>query len=166
MLVETYKIKGWKKRETGLLVAENKDWILVKYIAEDYLIDGYKLFQKKYIKKRMSGAEEKLQARVLKLKKVKATNPKKFKFGSTSNVLKWVEKNYGLFEFQDNEEKELFFGKINQIKGDELIIDMINTEGGIEKNDNWVFSLKKIRSITFDSDYFRSLILLMNDKKK
>ena len=165
MLVETYKIKGWKKRETGLLVAENKDWILVKYIAEDYLIDGYKLFQKKYIKKRTTGPEEKLQARVLKLKKIKATKPKKFKFGTLPNVLRWVEKTYGLFEFQDNEEKELFFGKISQFNGDDLIIDMINTEGGIEKNENWVFSAKKIRSITFDSDYFKSLILLMNDHK-
>ena len=50
MKVETYKIKGWREKETGLLIAENEEWVLVKHIPVDYMVDGYKLYQKKFIK--------------------------------------------------------------------------------------------------------------------
>ncbi len=159
--VEKYKIKGWKKQETGLLVAENEDWVLMKFISGDYLIDGYKLYKKKFIKKRKSGAEEQKKAKVLKLKKVKADKPSKFDFRDTVGMLEWVEKKYGLFEFQEDIETEVFYGKINRLKGDKMIIDFVDGDGKIEANFAWKFPLKKIRSITFDSDYFRSVVLMM-----
>ena len=51
--VESYKIKGWKAIPRGLLIAENEKWILVKNIPVDYVVDGYKLYQKRYITKRI-----------------------------------------------------------------------------------------------------------------
>lgn len=58
MKVETYKIAGWKEKETGLLISENEDWILVKHIPVDYVIDGFKLYRKKAVKKRKSKTKE------------------------------------------------------------------------------------------------------------
>ncbi len=164
--VETYKIKGWKETETGLLVAENKEWVLVKHIPGDYVVDGYKLYKKKFIKKRSSKSEENKIKKVLQLKKIKSKKPSKFKFRSTANMLRFMEKNYGLFEFQDNVENELFYGKISKIKKGKLTIDMIGTDGKIEKKYDFKFSLNKIRSITFKTDYFESIRLLMKKQNK
>lgn len=161
MKVESYKIKGWKDRETGLLISENEDWILVKHIPVDYVIDGYKLYQKKHIKKRITKTPEEKKARVLKLKKENISIPENFEFRSVLEILKWSEKLYGLFEFQDKKETELFYGKVNCVKNDSLIIDMIKSNGKIEQNYDFDFSLNKIRSITFESDYFNSIRLLM-----
>lgn len=166
MKVESYKIKGWKDKEIGLLISENEDWVLVKHIPVDYVIDGYKLYQKKHIKKRTTKTDEEKKGRVLKLKKEKISMPQGFKFGNVLEMLKWSEKTYGLFEFQDKKEGELFYGKINCIKKDILIIDMIKSNGKIEQNYDYDFSLNKIRSITFESDYFKSIRLLMNDEIK
>jgi len=154
--VETYKIKGWKETETGLLIAENKKWILVKHIPGDYVVDGYKLYRKKFVKKRTSKSAEKNIRQVLKLKKVKAKMPKKFKF-----KFRLLERNYGLFEFQDHIQSELFYGKISKIKNRKLTIDMIGPDGKIEKNYDFKFPLRNIRSITFKTDYFESIRLLM-----
>lgn len=165
MKVETYTIKGWKNKETGLLVSENEDWILVKFISGDYMIDGYKIYRKKFIKKRKTGAEEQNKLKVLKLKKVKANPPKGFKFGKAHEMLEWVEKKYGLFEFQDYEEEQLFYGKTNLRKGNKLVIDFVKSDGQIEVAYDWGFSLKRIRSITFGSDYFNAIVLMMNDVK-
>ena len=40
MKIEAFKIKGWSVKETGLVVAENEDWLLVKHIPIDYVVDG------------------------------------------------------------------------------------------------------------------------------
>jgi hypothetical protein len=163
--IESYKIKGWKETETGIVISENKDWILVNHIV-DYALDGFKIYKKKYIKKRISGDSEKQIERVLKLKNKKAQKPKEFVFKNLVETLKWSEKKYGLFEFQDKKESELFYGKINRIENDILIIDMVKSNGIIEKEYDFEFSLKKIRSITFETDYFESIRLLMNDEIK
>jgi hypothetical protein len=166
MKVESFKIKGWKKKEIGLLVSENDEWILVKHIPVDYVIDGYKLYQKKFIKKRERNSNEDKIARVLKLKNIENTKPNTFEFGEVYEILRWCENIYGLFEFQDMDETELFYGKINQIKKNKFIIDMILADGKIEKKYDYEFSMNKIRSITFETDYFESIRLLMQDELK
>lgn len=166
MKVESYKIKGWKEKETGVLISENDDWILVNHIPVDYVIDGFKLYRKKFIKKRINGESEKKIERVLNLKNKKLPELKGFEFNNILETLKWSEKKYGLFEFQDKGETELFYGKINRTENDILIIDMINSNGQIEEDYDYDFSLKKIRSITFETDYFESIRLLMDDEIK
>ena len=164
--VESYKIKGWKDKETGVLISENEDWILVNHIPADYALDGFKLYRKKFVKKRISGTSEKQIERVLNLKNQKTPELKDFEFNDVLATLKWSEKKYGLFEFKDKEETELFYGKINRTEKDILIIDMIKSNGQIEFDFDFEFSLKKIRSITFETDYFESVRLLMFDEMK
>ena len=161
--VETFKIKGWKEKETGLLVAENEKWILVKHIPVDYLVDGYKLYKKKFIKSRESKEREAQVAHVLGLKGVKAKKPKGFEFAGVVDTLKWSEKKYGLFEFQDSEEGALQLGKINTVSKKSLFIDFITAEGKLKKAFKFSFKTNEIRSITFESDYFNSIKLLMDD---
>lgn len=164
MKVESYKIKGWKKKEQGLLISENEDWILVKHIPVDYVIDGYKLYSKNFIKKRESKEKELQVKRVLSLKKVKAIEPDNFTFGSTIKMLEWVENEFGLFEFQEEYENELTYGKINEVRKNILKIDMIKANGKIVEKYDWDFDLNKIRSITFMTDYFESIRLMVNEE--
>lgn len=164
MKIESYKIKNWKHKEVGLLISENEHWILVKHIPVDYVVDGYKIYRKKYITDRISKTEEAKIKRVLELKKTETTPPKSFKFADTLELLKWSEKKYGLFEFQDLVESELFYGKINRTTGNSLIIDMIKTNGKIEFSYDYEFAIDEIRVITFETDYFESIRLLMKNE--
>lgn len=162
MKVEKFKIKGWKKKETGIVISENEDWILVKHIPNDYVVDGYKIYNKTFIKRRKPISEEDNLTIVLKLKNVNLNIPDNFKFSSTLDLLKWSEKKYGLFEFQDDSETELFFGKLNKILGHEFVIDMILSDGTFENEYEFNFLIDEIRVITFETDYFESIRLLMN----
>lgn len=166
MKVESYKIKGWKQKETGLLISENENWILTKNIPNNYEVDGFKLFLKKYIKRRESNTKERKIEKVLKLKNISLLKPDDFVFGTALDLLKWVEQKFGLFEFQIKDEDVLFYGKINNIQQNLLKIDEIRTTGRIKKNYHYKFKIDKIRSITFMSDYFESIRLLMEDKLK
>lgn len=162
MIVEKFKIKGWKKKEIGIVISENEDWILVKHIPNDYVVDGYKIYNKNFIKRRKPISEEDNLTIVLKLKNVNLNIPDNFKFSSTLDLLKWSEKKYGLFEFQDDSETELFYGKLNKTLGNEFVIDMILSDGTFENKYEFNFLIDKIRVITFETDYFKSIRLLMN----
>lgn len=41
---------------------------------------------------------------------------------------------------------------------------MIKSDGEIDKKYNYKFSIKKIRVLTFETDYFKSVKLMMEDK--
>ena len=166
MKVETYKLKDWEDLESGLLIAENEEWILVKNIPIDYIVDGYSIYKKEFIESRTPAQKAVLIERVLELKKIDEKSPDLFAFSDTIGLLKWVEDRYGIFEFQDDIEDELFYGKINSIVGDRLIIDMIKSDGSVEIKFDFEFEISKIRVITFETDYHSSVRLLWNDEMK
>ncbi|WP_242919680.1 hypothetical protein [Pontibacter liquoris] len=173
MKVETFHIASWEEPETGLVIDENDEWVLVKYIPVDYQIDGYKIYKKAFIEERSRSSKEAAIENVLRLKGVKVEYPEGFSFGSTINLfgstvhlLKWSEQKYGLFEFQDNSETEAFYGKISQVTDSLLKIDMIKADGSVEVKYDYEFEINVIRAIAFESDYFLSMKLLWQDKMK
>ena len=163
MKVETYKINDWEELETGLLIDENENWILVKHIPVDYIIDGFKIYNKEFVGERIHSDTEQRIEKVLKLKTVQDIKPNNFEFFETIGLLKWVENNYGLFEFQDDDASEVIYGKMNRIEHKNLIIDMIHSDGSVEENYNYEFDIDEIRVITFESDYHQSIGLLWKD---
>lgn len=162
--VEKFKLIDWEDAITGLIIAENKDWILTKAISADYVVDGYNLINKRYIEERLREKHEKQVERVLKLKGITIDVPQAFKFGDTVTLLSWVENKYEFFAFQDDIETESFYGKVNRFEEDMLTIDFINANG-IEKKNWHHFDIEKIRIICFDSDYFNSIKLLWKDNR-
>lgn len=166
MRVEKYKIKDWEDSVQGLLIAENDNWILVKHIPVDYMVDGYSLLKKEFTEKRLRRDKEKRIEKVLTLKNVKSEPPAGFKFMDTIGLLDWVESVYEIFEFQDRDETELFYGRKNRITDDTLIIDMIRNDGSVETDYDFEFDINAIRVISFESDYHLSVRLLWKNKLK
>ncbi|MCO6149307.1 hypothetical protein [Flavobacterium sp. NRK1] len=164
MNVESFEIEGWEELQIGVTLCENKEWLLVKHIPCDYILDGYKIYNKKFIKRRINSSKERFTERVLKLRKTIIEKPADFKFTDTVNCLKWVQDKFGLFEFQDYEEKHLSYGIINRIIGNILIIDFIDTKGFVEENYDFEFEIDEIRSISFESDYFYAIRALWMDE--
>ena len=166
MKVETFKVADWQDEETGLIIDENEEWILVKHIPVDFIIDGFKVYKKEFIEERTASDNEAFIERVLKLKGIKEDKPVGFTFGDTIETLKWAEKTYGLFEFQDMDQTELFYGRIKKVENDTLFIDSIKLDGELETDYEYEFAINEIRVITFETDYFNSIKLLWNDVNK
>ncbi len=164
--VESFKISEWEEIQTGIVLAENENWILVNHIPVDYLIDGYNLINKKHVLKRHSGNNEKQIERVTKLKGITIKRPDGFAFADTLGLLKWTEEKFGLFAFQTEDEYAAFFGKINRVEKDMLIIDSVFADGKVVADYDFEFDLNEVRAITFGSDYFESMRLLWMDENR
>ena len=159
MKVERYTIKNIKDKQRGLLIAEDENWILIKHIPVDYAIDGYKVFSKKFVQKRKSKGKEKQIEQVLRLRNIEANKPNGFEFGTAMEILQWCEKKYGQFEFKDRDE-DIVIGRIKTFIKNGMTIDFINTDGSVDLNFDYEFSIDEIRVITFEADYFNAIQLL------
>jgi len=163
MRVETLELRDWEELESGLILAENENWILMRHIFADYMVDGYKIYRKDIVEGRIHDAEEEAVERVLKLKGISNEVPEGFKLGTTMEMLQWIGNKYGFAEFQDVEE-ELTFAIIEGEEDDELWYEMILPDGTTETE--LQFPLDEICVIAFDSDYFKSVGLLWRDSLK
>lgn len=163
--VESFEMDGWEEPETGIIVNENDQWVLTTHIF-DYIIDGYKLYNKKHITDRLHTNEEERVEKVLQLKNFKPQSPEEFSFSNTLGTLQQLQNRYGIFEFQEDDQTELYYGKINKADGRNLIIDFIRSDGSVDNDFDVEFDLDEIRSISFESSYFEAIRLLWLDKNK
>lgn len=163
-MTETYKIDGWEEEQTGMLLFENESWLLVRHIPVDYQVDGFRIYSKRWIRSRISGEHEAFLDRVLKLKKISRDIPP-VELGSAHGILTQLESRYGLFEFQEGDEDALFYGRLKEADGDSFTIEAIGPKGEIMENYEEEFSFDQIRSITFETDYFESMRVLMIDNQ-
>jgi len=164
MNVESFEVDGWEELQTGVTLSENHDWLLVKHIPVDYVLDGYKLYNKKFIKKRINSTEERIIEKVLTLKGTIINGADDFIFADTIELLKWSQNKFGLFEFQDDEEAAVFFGRIKSVIDNILIIDFIDKKGEVDDEYDCEFKIDEIRTISFESDYFNSIRVLWMDE--
>jgi hypothetical protein len=124
--VFNYELKGWEDLVTGVVLAENAEWVLLHEIPGDYVPDGYCLINKGQLVDHFKDEDSELKERVLSLKGYLPTVPKGFKLASTDDMLRFIESQYHLFGVQD-EEETIQIGTIQSIVANELRMNYINS---------------------------------------
>jgi hypothetical protein len=164
--VEYVQLAGWETDQVGLWVAENEDWLLLRHIPVDYVVDGYVLIAKTHIVSRKPDKDAKQVAQVLKLKGVKAEMPLDFQFQGVVEMLRWVEQHYGLIEFGD-EEESTFFGWLTKADAVHFWATMLWSNGTTQPaEETEPFVISEIQRICFATDYFNSMKLLWQHKQR
>ncbi|MCS7027633.1 MAG: hypothetical protein NZ519_02610 [Bacteroidia bacterium] len=170
-LVYSYEIYNWDERwETGILLQENEDWILLANIPTEYLIDGYKLIVKKHVSYRYREESEKAHERYFRLKGIPTpTTPEGFCIQkSVIEMLTWIEQKYSFFEFKDYDEYESFVGRLRNVQIDEGIftIDYLFNDGTLDTEYETEFFQDEISVIYFDTYYLRAVTFLYQENIK
>jgi hypothetical protein len=162
-----YFLQDWDDPIMGQLVAEDPFWVLIRYIPADYCIDGYKIINKSFITETERTEFEERVEKVLRLRGHTPKVPETFRFGDTLELLNWIERKYGMFEFQDADETAMFIGQMNTVLEDDyLLIDFIDATGQMDEDYDYEFEIAEIRTLTFDTDYFNAIKLLYKDTLK
>jgi hypothetical protein len=155
-----FKFKDWKERISGMVVAQDENWILIHFNPADFMLDGFKLLRRSHIASAKRSKAELRRELVTQLKNLELPNHwSSLKTDSTLSLLKSVEASCGIVQFEDNDE-ELLIGKIKTVDGDNFTIDFLDSKGRWIEDYDLVFSLDAIDVITFETDYLQSLKLL------
>ena len=163
--VEYVQMLGWEADVVGLWLAENEDWLLLRSIPVDYVVDGYVILAKQHVAARKPQKGRRQVEQILKLKGIEAEVPAGFAFATALEMLHWVEDSYGVVEFA-YEGDSTFFGWVRKADAVHFWIDTLNPDGtassdGIQKEP---FIISDIRVISFDTDYFNSLKMFWQHK--
>jgi len=165
--VEYVQLAGWETDRVGLWLAENEDWLLLRHIPVDYVIDGYVLLAKSHIISRKPTKYRTQTEQILKLKGIKAEVPAGFEFSGTLEMMHWVAQRYGLIEFAE-EEESTFFGWLRTADAVHFRVDLLTAKGTLDVSDGQEepFLISGVQVISFDTDYFNSLKLLWHHKQR
>lgn len=94
----SFKIKDRKRLESGILLVEGEDWVLLSSIFSDYIVDGYILINKKYITSIHRTEKEIFTEKVLKASNKTDIVPYiDIPHLSTDSLFKWLEDKHIVF---------------------------------------------------------------------
>jgi hypothetical protein len=147
----------------GLIQDFSDDWLLMRRVPVDYVIDGYALVRNKNIKEAVRSDEERWTEKVLRLKVSRNPRRPSIPLDSIETILKALTKKYEVFTLWTKKKNTCWLGRLRTIKGNQLTIDYLTTEA------KWlgkkIFKPNEIRVIEFDNDYINSLKLVMKNTK-
>lgn len=149
------KVAGWQSNISGVVIAENKDWIILHLNPVDFVLDGFSIIMQNYIEKTTQEKEELFKYSVIKsCDKVKSTRLQNFS-GSAIEIVKNIGNLYETLAVRRELDDEMYVGNYECIKRRKLFLNSIKTNGRIDKKEGLDFD--SIRAIDFETDYLTSL---------
>lgn len=154
----TIYLKGRKTFLQGILISAGTEWILLRYIPVDYVLDGFLLIRTRYIKEIKRGANEIFNEKVIHLKLVadEKINDQNINLSNSSDVLYYLMQNQITIQFDFHDDSVTYVGSIKNIYTKTIQIQSMNPEGEWEEKESCL--MERIRTIQFDNDYINSLI--------
>ena len=157
--VRNYEIHAWEDLITGVVLAEDNDWILLHELPSDYTLDGYLLVNKSQISEHFADDDSEQKALVLKLRNYKPTLPEGFELGRIEDMLRYIENKFHLFGIQD-EEDILRVGFIQSMVANELRLHHIAPDGIPDPSIVMPIFFTDIQTVSFNTDYLNAVYLL------
>lgn len=153
----TIYLNGRKSILQGILIYMGEEWVLLKYVPVDYVLDGYLLIRTKYIRRIERGVDEVFNESVIRLKLAsEKTNEEYFNLNERFDVLYYLMRNQIIIQFDFHDDSVSYIGKIKRIYTKTIRMESLNPRGEWEEENS--YQLDRIRTIQFDNDYIDSLI--------
>jgi hypothetical protein len=153
----TILLRGSKSVLSGILLCEGLEWILLKYVPVDYVLDGYMLIRTRYIKKIERKEEEIFNESVIRLKLIDKEFDKSYpELDEISNILYCLLQEKIVIQLVLHDDTVCYIGKIKKLFSKMVRIQNLDSKGNWENESS--YPLERIRTIQFDNDYINSLI--------
>lgn len=150
-------IKNRKEKVVGIIEQEGEEWILLKAIFTDYIMDGRKLICKKYISSINRSEKDIFKENVLRSAK-KWDNYREIKIPlSTDLLFDFLNKEQKVFQISLRDESVCYLGKIEKLLGKSFYLKPLTPRGKWQE-ENLLFRIGSVRIIDIDTDYISSLL--------
>jgi hypothetical protein len=153
----SFKIKGFINQPRGIFLQEGEDWLLIKSLFTDYMLNGYQLLNKKYIVSISQSKDDIFTEKVLVANRKSNIQVTDFAL-SMSALFEYLLKQNIVFSIQTNKSDRINIGCIDKLNDKSIFVTPINPEGIWEEKRYYTFRKEFIRIIEFDTDYINSLV--------
>lgn len=160
----SFKIRDRKHKEQGIFIADGEDWIFIRHLFTDYMIDGYMLLNKKYIQSVNRDEDDIFIENVLKVNNKLWISQDMDIPLSTNLLLDWFYENSSVFQIDSKNGRMCWVGKILDSTEKSIFLTHL-TPKGIWKSSYYTFRKNSIRTISFDTDYINSITTYADNLK-
>lgn len=157
----TISLKSWKEKKQGFFQMENEEWLLLKSLFTDYMMDGVSIIHKKYISSIQRGEKEEFEEKVLLINKKVPTDLFTIDIDNLYNILLQEDK---IIQVIRQDEFRSYIGKIIKINNKSILMKLLSPSG-IWLRDPINIKKENIRTIDFDTDYINSLSTYSKQRK-
>ena len=161
----SFKIKGFKNRLQGIFLQEGNDWVLIKSLVSDYMLDGYQVLNKKYIISIKQTESDIFTEKVLQANGKILSQNLNIPLSNTL-LFDYFIKEKTVISVQTNKEDRVNIGYIDKLSDKSISLTPITPEGVWEYDKYYPFRKDFIRLIEFDTDYINSLVNYANQYSK
>lgn len=157
--VISIKYNDWEEPISGMVIDYNEDWTLLAKNPNDYMHDGYIIVNHQNLDGYKKDEMEELVEKVFKMKGIDKNLPT-LSLDDVETILNHLSKEYQLFSIQlATQEESCYVGIVRSISNGQLALQSIDIDGRWDEDEELI-NLKEIRTIEFDTDYLRSLLML------
>lgn len=153
------ELNNYKAKIFGVFEKEGTDWILLKRLFSDFMLDGRSLISKKHLNKNYRGEKEIFKEKVLKASKKCASYNEVNISLNTISLFDWLYKEQKVFQISLSDSSICYIGKIDHFSESRqtLYLKTLGTRGRWDE-ETMIFRISAIRIIEIDTDYIDSLL--------
>lgn len=157
MEILNIKISRYRDLINGIKLYETDNLLIVLLNPVDYILDGISFINKHYIKRVNLEEKDEVKIKILKHKlNLSEYNDDYKSFDTIRDVVLYLQKNKSkLVEIGLESSSYSIIGNVSTLKEKYFTVKMLSTKAQYLKEEN--FEDRKIRMLTIDSDYLKSL---------
>jgi len=157
-------LKGRKETIQGILEQDGEEWMLLRCVFSDYIMDGWSIVNKRYIHSIVRQESEIFTEKVLRASNKWSSKKKRIPL-LTDSLFDYLKNRHITFSFSLNDESVVFVGKIQRLLPKSFYLIPISPRGKwLDKLD--FFKKESVRVIDVETDYINSLIAYNNKYEK
>lgn len=141
---------------SGIQLQEGNDWIVLLENPVDYVLDGYAIINKKFIKSIVEPFnKDNFKYKIFNMKYKNVSNNQYFELDTCKDLISLLEKTDKLIGLELESADYNIVGKISKINDKSFVLRMFGVKGVFLREENFKYS--SIRQINIDTDYLLSL---------
>jgi hypothetical protein len=154
------KIKRHKEIVRGIKIFENDAIVLIINNPNDFVLDGYSFINKKYISE-IKTTDDDLKLKVFDNKIIDFNYQKylNYSLNSINEIVDDMMVNFNLVELYFESSSYSIIGKITKLNLKTFLIDLLSVKAMFIRTEKFYYD--KLRIISFDNDYLKSLEFLI-----
>ena len=165
--MEVLEIKLSRQKHTllGIKLIDNDSWIILNDNPGDYILDGYRFVNKRFIKRETKLADDNIKNKILNLKyQSDIIKPlEAIPLNNYKILFSYLKEQGVLVEVTLETDEYILIGKIVDVFEKSFVLEKISTSAIIFGKENLKFSL--VRCVAMKTDYLRSFELYLDSEK-
>lgn len=142
----TILLKRRTETRCGILLSFGREWLLLRHNTVDYVLDGYILIRRKYIKDIIRGEHEIFRESVIRLKLTAEEFDKTYpEFDEILDALHYLLQHETVIQFDFHDDSVCYIGKIKNVYAKTVRIVNLDPKGNWEDEEST--QIEKIRTI-------------------